>query len=113
MSLTNGYSGPDETIMHGSNSYHTLARMILTCDLKMYCVDSHRNYRTLVRPQVYSASFEDEIDKPLLSIRSLRLACALAASYSNRANVWETPSRQGCGRCGSAALPACGGDIQH
>ena len=52
MSLTNGYSGRDETIMHGFNSCHTLARMILTCDLKMHCVDSHRNYRTLVRPQV-------------------------------------------------------------
>ena len=55
------------------------------------------------------------------SIRSLRLACALAASYSlrykrpvsfavdrsfNRANVWETPQKQGCGRSGSAVLPA-------
>lgn len=68
MSLTNGYSGRDETIMHGFNFYHTLARIILTCDLKMHCVDSHRNCRTLVRPQVYSASFEDEIGKPLLML---------------------------------------------
>lgn len=72
MYLTNGYSGRDETIMHSSNSYHTLTRMILTCDLKMHCVDSHRNYRTLVRPQVYSASFEDEIGKPLLMLTTLQ-----------------------------------------
>ena len=65
MSLTNGHSERDETVMHGSNSYHTLARMILTCNLEMYRVDSRRSYRTLVRLQVYSASFEDEIGKPL------------------------------------------------
>ena len=68
LSLTNDYSGRDETIMQGLNFHHILARMILTCDLKMRCVDSYRNYRTLVRPQVYSASFEDKIGKPLLML---------------------------------------------
>lgn len=58
--------------MHGFNFNHTLVRMVLTCDLKMHCVDSHRNNRTLVRPQVYSASFEDEIGKPLLMLTTLQ-----------------------------------------
>ena len=65
LSLTNDYSGRDETIMQGINFHHILARMILTCNLEMYRVDSRRSYRTLVRLQVYSASFEDEIGKPL------------------------------------------------
>lgn len=52
--------------MHGINFYHNLARMILTCDLKMHCADSHRNYRTLVRPH------EDEIGKPLLMLTTLQ-----------------------------------------
>jgi hypothetical protein len=72
LSLTNSYSGRDETIMQGINFHHILAHMILTCDLKMRCVDSHRNYRTLVRPQVYSASFEGKIGKPLLMLTTLQ-----------------------------------------
>jgi len=30
----------------------------------------------------------------------------------NRANVWETPRKQGSGRCGSVTLPASGGELE-